>query len=163
MEAPKKTTVRGRKGLGEVKKLKVRNHCFWLTVGLNAKRDVKDFTKLSGEEESEELAKSIEYVGNHLQDFLKFSSGGWDKDSILDSSVEFSTEIGEKRRQLHAHVLFQVKTNTDCKFLLDYEKLRTHFKAGAPWATSVYMLNKLVRGAHTGNFFQDYMQKQESY
>lgn len=162
MEAPK-TKVRGRKGLGEVKTEKPVSHCFWLTVSLNAKKEIKDFSKLSGEEESEDLSQAIDYIGNHLPDFLKFSLGGWDNQSVLSSSVDYSTEIGSKKKLLHAHILFNVKTTKGCKFLLDYEKLRNHFKERAPWATSVYMLNKLVRPGNTGNFFQDYLDKQEAY
>ena len=162
MEAPI-TKVRGRKGCGEVKKERPSMHCFWLTVGLNAKREIRDFTKISGNEESDELARSIDYIGNHLGEFVKFTVGGWDKNSILDSSVEYTTEIGDKKKQLHAHILFQIKTTKECKLLLDYEHLRAHFKARAPWATSVYMLNKLVRPGQTGTFFKDYLEKQEAY
>jgi hypothetical protein len=135
------------------KNIKPKQSNFLLTINTN--QQYKD--------DDEHLDNDIEVFDSTIKDLLNNveqyinlpEMDKWDDQFIKDIDIDYVLERGQKKEQLHIHILFKIKHHT--KIQLNYDKIKNKITTDLG-LHNVYMQNKLLKMSTNDNIV-DYLNK----
>jgi hypothetical protein len=135
------------------KNIKPKQSNFLLTINTN--QQYKD--------DDEHLDNDIEVFDSTIKDLLNNveqyinlpETDKWDDHFIKDIDIDYVLERGQKKGQLHIHILFKIKHHT--KIQLNYDKIKNKITTDLGLHNG-YMQNKLLKMSTNDNIV-DYLNK----
>ena len=99
---------------------------------------------------------SVKESLNNIEQYINLpETDKWDDHFIKDIDIDYVLERGQKKGQLHIHILFKIKHLT--KIQLNYDKIKDKIKTDLG-LTNIYMQNKLLRMSNNDSIV-DYLNK----
>ena len=133
--------------------IKPKQTNFLLTINTNQqyKEDDDDL-----QNDIEVFDGSVKELLNNIEQYIKLpETDKWDDHFIKDIDIDYVLERGQKKGQLHIHILFKIKHLT--KIQLNYDKIKDKIKTDLG-LTNIYMQNKLLRMSNNDSIV-DYLNK----
>jgi hypothetical protein len=128
---------------------------FLITLNLNQQYH-KEEDKANIDNDMEIFDSHINDLLNHIEQFIRLPEGVvYNDDNIKDVSADYVTEIGNIKKQIHAHIMIKFKHHT--KIQLNFSKIKEFFKKKLG-LKNVYMQAKLLRMSSSDNII-DYLNK----
>ena len=135
------------------KNVKPKQTNFLWTINTNQqyKEDDKDL-----QNDIEVFDTTIKEMLNSIDQYINLpETDKWDDKFIKDFDIDYVLERGQKKGQLHIHILFKIKHFT--KIQLNYDKIKEKIKLDLG-LSNVYMQNKLLRMSNNDSIV-DYLNK----
>ena len=135
------------------KNVKPKQTNFLLTINTNQqyKDDDKDL-----QNDIEVFDTTIKEMLNSIDQYINLpETDKWDDKFIKDFDIDYVLERGQKKGQLHIHILFKIKHFT--KIQLNYDKIKEKIKLDLG-LSNVYMQNKLLKMSNNDSIV-DYLNK----
>ena len=135
------------------KNVKPKQTNFLLTINTN--QQYKDDDE-NLQNDIEVFDESIKDLLNNIDQYINLpETDKWDDKFIKDFDIDYVLERGQKKGQLHIHILFKIKHFT--KIQLNYDKIKEKIKLDLG-LSNVYMQNKLLRMSNNDSIV-DYLNK----
>ena len=97
----------------------------------------------------------VEFL-NHIEQYVRLPEGViYNDENVKDVSADYVVELGNIKKQIHAHVMVKFKHHT--KIQLNFGKIKEFFKKKLG-LKNVYMQAKLLRMSSSENII-DYLEK----
>ncbi len=135
------------------KNIKPKQTNFLLTINTNQqyKEDDEDL-----QNDIEVFDGSVKELLNNIEQYINLpDTDKWDDHFIKDIDIDYVLERGQKKGQLHIHILFKIKHLT--KIQLNYDKIKEKIKTDLG-LTNIYMQNKLLKMSNNDSIV-DYLNK----
>ena len=135
------------------KNVKPKQTNFLLTINTN--QQYKDDDE-NLQNDIEVFDTTIKEILNSIDQYINLpETDKWDDKFIKDFDIDYVLERGQKKGQLHIHILFKIKHFT--KIQLNYDKIKEKIKLDLG-LSNVYMQNKLLRMSNNDSIV-DYLNK----
>ena len=135
------------------KNVKPKQTNFLLTINTN--QQYKDDDE-NLQNDIEVFDTTIKEILNNIDQFINLpETDKWDDKFIKDFDIDYVLERGQKKGQLHIHILFKIKHFT--KIQLNYDKIKEKIKLDLG-LSNVYMQNKLLKMSNNDSIV-DYLNK----
>ena len=135
------------------KNVKPKQTNFLLTINTNQKYKDDDENL---QNDTDVFDESIKDFLNNIDQYINLpETDKWDDKFIKDFDIDYVLERGQKKGQLHIHILFKIKHFT--KIQLNYDKIKEKIKLDLG-LSNVYMQNKLLRMSNNDSIV-DYLNK----
>ena len=135
------------------KNVKPKQTNFLLTINTN--QQYKDDDE-NLQNDIEVFDESIKDLLNNIDQYINLpETDKWDDKFIKDFDIDYVLERGQKKGQLHIHILFKIKHFT--KIQLNYDKIKEKIKLDLG-LSNVYMQNKLLKMSNNDSIV-DYLNK----
>ena len=135
------------------KNVKPKQTNFLLTINTN--QQYKDDDE-NLQNDIEVFDTTIKEILNSIDQYINLpETDKWDDKFIKDFDIDYVLERGQKKGQLHIHILFKIKHFT--KIQLNYDKIKEKIKL-ALGLSNVYMQNKLLKMSNNDSIV-DYLNK----
>jgi len=126
---------------------------FLLTINTNQQYKEDDENL---QNDIEVFDESVKELLNNIEQYINLpETDKWDDNFIKDIDIDYVLERGQKKGQLHIHILFKIKHLT--KIQLNYDKIKEKIKTDLG-LTNIYMQNKLLKMSNNDNIV-DYLNK----
>ena len=135
------------------KNVKPKQTNFLLTINTNQQyKDDDEHLK----DDIEIFDASIKELLNNIDQYINLpETDKWDDHFIKDFDIDYVLERGQKKGQLHIHILFKIKHFT--KIQLNYDKIKNKIKDDLG-LKNIYMQNKLIKMSNNDSIV-DYLNK----
>ena len=135
------------------KNVKPKQTNFLLTINTNQQyKDNDEHLK----DDIEIFDASIKELLNNIDQYINLpETDKWDDHFIKDFDIDYVLERGQKKGQLHIHILFKIKHFT--KIQLNYDKIKNKIKDDLG-LKNIYMQNKLIKMSNNDSIV-DYLNK----
>ena len=135
------------------KNVKPKQTNFLLTINTN--QQYKDDDE-NLQNDIEVFDTTIKEILNSMDQYINLpETDKWDDKFIKDFDIDYVLERGQKKGQLHIHILFKIKHFT--KIQLNYDKIKEKIKLDLG-LSNVYMQNKLLKMSNNDSIV-DYLNK----
>ena len=135
------------------KNVKPKQTNFLLTINTN--QQYKDDDE-NLQNDIEVFDTTIKEILNSIDQYINLpETDKWDDKFIKDFDIDYVLERGQKKGQLHIHILFKIKHFT--KIQLNYDKIKEKIKLDLG-LSNVYMQNKLLKMSNNDSIV-DYLNK----
>ena len=135
------------------KNVKPKQTNFLLTINTN--QQYKDDDE-NLQNDIEVFDTTIKEIFNSIDQYINLpETDKWDDKFIKDFDIDYVLERGQKKGQLHIHILFKIKHFT--KIQLNYDKIKEKIKLDLG-LSNVYMQNKLLKMSNNDSIV-DYLNK----
>ena len=135
------------------KNVKPKQTNFLLTINTN--QQYKDDDE-NLQNDIEVFDTTIKEILNSIDQYINLpETDKWDDKFIKDFDIDYVLERGQKKGQLHIHILFKIKHFT--KIQLNYDKIKEKIKMDLG-LSNVYMQNKLLKMSNNDSIV-DYLNK----
>jgi hypothetical protein len=95
------------------------------------------------------LNADIKDLLNNVDQYINLpATDKWDDHFIKDIDIDYVLERGQKKGQLHIHILFKIKHHS--KIQLNYDKIKDKIKTDLG-LEGIYMQNKLIKMSKSPN------------
>jgi hypothetical protein len=128
---------------------------FFITLNLNQQYH-KDEHKANIDNDMEVFDDLINEMLKNIDQYIKLPDGvHYNDDTVKDVSADYVIEVGNIKKQVHAHIMLKFKHFT--KIQLDYLKIKEFFKEELG-LNNVYMQAKLLKASSSDSII-DYLNK----
>ena len=135
------------------KNVKPKQTNFLLTINTN--QQYKDDDE-NLQNDIEVFDTTIKEILNSIDQYINLpETDKWDDKFIKDFDIDYVLERGQKKGQLHIHILFKIKHFTQIQ--LNYDKIKEKIKLDLG-LSNVYMQNKLLKMSNNDSIV-DYLNK----
>jgi hypothetical protein len=128
---------------------------FLITLNLNQQYH-KDEHKANIDTDMEIFDVHINEMLNNIEQFIRLPEGVlYNDDNVKDVGADYVVEVGNIKKQIHAHIMLKFKHHT--KIQLNFTKIKEFFKKKLG-LKNIYMQAKLLRMSSSDNIV-DYLEK----
>jgi len=128
---------------------------FLITLNLNQQYH-KDEHKQNIDTDMEIFDAHINEMLNNIEQFIRLPEGvAYNDDNVKDVGADYVVEVGNIKKQIHAHIMLKFKHHT--KIQLNFTKIKEFFKKKLG-LKNIYMQAKLLRMSSSDNII-DYLNK----
>jgi hypothetical protein len=128
---------------------------FLITLNLNQQYH-KDEHKQNIDTDMEVFDVHINEMLNNIEQFIRLPEGIlYNDDTVKDVAADYVVEVGNIKKQIHAHIMLKFKHHT--KIQLNFTKIKEFFKKKLG-LKNIYMQAKLLRMSSSDNII-DYLNK----